>query len=30
VRLPAQTGGEAKRLCDRILAAGGACAVLRS
>jgi Transglycosylase SLT domain/SPOR domain len=30
VRLPAQTGGEAKRLCDRILAVGGACAVLRS
>jgi Transglycosylase SLT domain/SPOR domain len=30
VRLPAQTGSEAKRLCDRILAAGGACAVLRS
>jgi hypothetical protein len=30
VRLPAQTGGEAKRLCDRIQAAGGACAVLRS
>ncbi|MGA7196822.1 MAG: lytic transglycosylase domain-containing protein [Roseiarcus sp.] len=30
VRLPAQTGGEAKRLCDRIMAAGGACAVLRS
>ena len=30
VRLPAQTGGEAKRLCDRIQAVGGACAVLRS
>ncbi len=30
VRLPAQTGGEAKRLCDRILSVGGACAVLRS
>ena len=30
VRLPAQTGSEAKRLCDRIQAAGGACAVLRS
>ncbi|MGH6797299.1 MAG: lytic transglycosylase domain-containing protein [Roseiarcus sp.] len=30
VRLPAQTGGEAKRLCDRIRAVGGACAVLRS
>jgi Transglycosylase SLT domain/SPOR domain len=30
VRLPAQTGGEAKRLCDRIEAVGGACAVLRS
>ncbi len=30
VRLPAQTGGEARRLCDRIQAAGGACAVLRS
>lgn len=30
VRLPAQTGGEAKRLCDRIQAAGGACAILRS
>ncbi len=30
VRLPAQTGGEAKRLCDRIQAIGGACAVLRS
>jgi Transglycosylase SLT domain/SPOR domain len=30
VRLPAQTGAEAKKLCDRLLAAGGACAVLRS
>jgi Transglycosylase SLT domain/SPOR domain len=30
VRLPAQTGGEARRLCARIQAAGGACAVLRS
>jgi hypothetical protein len=30
VRLPAETGGEAKRLCDRIQAVGGACAVLRS
>jgi len=30
VRLPAETGGEARRLCDRIQAAGGACAVLRS
>jgi Transglycosylase SLT domain/SPOR domain len=30
VRLPAQTGGEARRLCGRIQAAGGACAVLRS
>jgi len=30
VRLPAQTGGEAKRLCDRIQSVGGACAVLRS
>ena len=30
VRLPAQTGGEAKRLCDKIQAVGGACAVLRS
>ncbi len=30
VRLPAQTPGEAKRLCDRLQAAGGACAVLRS
>ena len=30
VRLPAQTGGEARRLCDRIQAVGGACAVLRS
>ena len=30
VRLPAQTGGEAKELCDRIQAVGGACAVLRS
>ena len=30
VRLPAQTGGEARRLCARIQAVGGACAVLRS
>ena len=30
VRLPAQTGGEARRLCNRIQAVGGACAVLRS
>ena len=30
VRLPAQTGGEARRLCDRIQAVGGSCAVLRS
>jgi Transglycosylase SLT domain/SPOR domain len=30
VRLPAQTGGEARRLCARIQAIGGACAVLRS
>jgi len=30
VRLPAQTGGEARRLCGRIQAVGGACAVLRS
>ena len=30
VRLPAQTGGEARKLCDRIEAVGGACAVLRS
>jgi hypothetical protein len=30
VRLPAQTGGEARKLCNRIQAAGGACAVLRS
>ena len=30
VRLPAQSGGEAKRLCDRIQAVGGACAILRS
>ena len=30
VRLPAQTGGEARRLCARIQALGGACAVLRS
>jgi transglycosylase-like protein with SLT domain/sporulation related protein len=30
VRLPAQTGGEARKLCDRIQAVGGACAVLRS
>ncbi len=30
VRLPAQTGGEARKLCERLQAAGGACAVLRS
>jgi Transglycosylase SLT domain/SPOR domain len=30
VRLPAQTGAEARKLCDRIQAVGGACAVLRS
>jgi Transglycosylase SLT domain/SPOR domain len=30
VRLPAQTGGEARRLCERIQAVGGACAALRS
>jgi hypothetical protein len=30
VRLPAQTGGEARKLCNRIQAVGGACAVLRS
>ena len=30
VRLPAQTGLEARKLCDRIQAVGGACAVLRS
>ncbi len=30
VRLPAQTGGEARKLCARIQAVGGACAVLRS
>ena len=30
VRLPAQTGSEARRLCARIQAVGGACAVLRS
>ena len=30
VRLPAQTGAEARKLCDRLQAAGGACAVLRS
>jgi len=30
VRLPAQTGGEARRLCDKIQAVGGACAVLKS
>jgi Transglycosylase SLT domain/SPOR domain len=30
VRLPAQTGGEARKLCSRIQAVGGACAVLRS
>ena len=30
VRLPAQTPSEAQKLCDRLQAAGGACAVLRS
>jgi hypothetical protein len=30
VRLPAQTGAEARKLCDRIRAGGGACAVVRS
>jgi hypothetical protein len=30
VRLPAQTGAEARKLCSRLQAAGGACAVLRS
>ena len=30
VRLPAQTRGEAEKLCNRLLAAGGACVVLRS
>ena len=30
VRLPAQTGGEARKLCARIQTVGGACAVLRS
>jgi len=30
VRLPAQSGPEAKKLCDRLQAVGGACAVLRS
>jgi hypothetical protein len=30
VRLPAQTPGEAQKLCNRLQAAGGACAVLRS
>src|SRR5277367_2283816 len=30
VRLPAQTGGDARKLCARIQAVGGACAVLRS
>jgi Transglycosylase SLT domain/SPOR domain len=30
VRLPAQTGAEAKKLCYRLQAVGGACAVLRS
>jgi hypothetical protein len=30
VRLPAQTPGEAQKLCDRLHAVGGACAVLRS
>ncbi len=30
VRLPAQTHSEAQKLCDRLEAVGGACAVLRS
>ncbi len=30
VRLPAQTRAEAQKLCDRLKAAGGACAILRS
>jgi hypothetical protein len=30
VRLPAQTGAEAERLCNRLKAIGGACAILRS
>jgi hypothetical protein len=30
VRLPARSGGEAERICDRLRAAGGACAVMRS
>ena len=30
VRLPAQTASEAQKLCNRLLAAGGACVVLRS
>jgi len=30
VRLPAQTPSEAEKLCDRLQAVGGACAVLRS
>jgi hypothetical protein len=30
VRLPAQSRGEAERLCNRLEAAGGACVVLRS
>ena len=30
VRLPAQSAGEARRLCERLHAVGGACAVLRS
>jgi len=30
VRLPAQTPSEAQKLCDRLQAVGGACAVLRS
>jgi hypothetical protein len=30
VRLPAQTPGEAQKLCDRLQAVGGACAVMRS
>jgi hypothetical protein len=30
VRLPAQTGAEAKKICDRLRAVGGVCAVMRS
>ena len=30
VRLPAQTGAEAERICERLKAAGGACAVMKS